>query len=119
MLVESLEALGAARSIVIDEGNDILAGNGIVEAAAEAGITKVRVIDTDGHTLIAVRRSGLSAEDKRALALYDNRTPELAEWNPEQLAQDRRDGLSLQPWFEDKELKKILRDQTDKETRVK
>ena len=95
--------VGAARSIVIDEDNVILAGNGVTEAAAEAGITKVRVIDVDGETLVAVRRKGLTAEQKRALAMYDNRTAELAEWNPEQLQADLDAGLTLEPWFSEKE----------------
>ena len=54
MLLESIEQVGAARSIVIDEDDTILAGHGVAEAAAEAGITRVQVVDTDGRTLVAV-----------------------------------------------------------------
>ena len=36
MIVDSLHQVGAARSIVIDENNVILAGNGVVEAAPDA-----------------------------------------------------------------------------------
>jgi hypothetical protein len=93
---------------VIDEGNVILAGNGVTEAAAEAGITKVRVIDAAGDELIAVRRTGLTDEQKRALAIYDNRTAELAEWNPDQLQADVDAGLSLEPWFSEDEAKALL-----------
>jgi DNA modification methylase len=99
MVVDALQEVGAARSIVIDEDNVILAGNGVTEAAAEAGITKLRVIDASGDELIAVRRSGLSEEQKRALAIYDNRTGELATWNYEQLKADKDAGLSLQPFW--------------------
>src|SRR5687767_5061434 len=81
MVVDALHQVGAARSIVIDEDNVILAGNGVTEAAAEAGITKVRVVEAAGDELIAVRRSGLTPEQKRALAIFDNRTAELAEWD--------------------------------------
>src|SRR3954464_3293773 len=95
MVVDALHQVGAARSIVIDEDNVILAGNGVTEAAAEAGITRVRVIEADGQELIAVRRSGLTPEQKRALAIYDNRTGELATWNFDQLAADKAAGLSL------------------------
>ena len=49
---------GAARSIVIDEGNVVLAGNGTTDAAAEAGIAHVRVVEAAGDELIAVRRRG-------------------------------------------------------------
>lgn len=103
MIVDALHQVGAARSIVIDEGNVVLAGNGVAEAAAEAGITKIRVVDVAGDELVAVRRKGLSDEQKRALAIYDNRTGELAEWNAEQLQADMDAGLSLQPWFSEKE----------------
>jgi hypothetical protein len=48
MVVDALHEVGAARSIVIDENSVILAGNGVTEAAAEAGITKVRIIDVAG-----------------------------------------------------------------------
>lgn len=84
-IADSLRTVGAARSIVIDENDVILAGNGLVEAAGEAGITKVRVVEADGETVIAVRRTGLTDKQKAQLAIADNRTAELAEWDTEQL----------------------------------
>src|SRR5688572_26317796 len=96
MVSDALREVGAARSIVIDEDNVILAGNGVTEAAAEAGITRVRVIEASGDELIAVRRSGLTPDQKRALAIYDNRTGELATWDFDQLKSDVDAGLSLQ-----------------------
>src|SRR5688572_21145481 len=69
MVVDALQRVGAARSIVIDEHGVVLAGNGVVEAAAEAGIEQVLIVEATGHELIAVRRSGLTAEQKRELAL--------------------------------------------------
>ena len=86
MIERSLQEVGAARSIVIDEDGTVLAGNGVLEAAASAGIERVQIVDADGETIIAVRRSGLTPEQKRRLALYDNRTAELAEWDAEALA---------------------------------
>jgi hypothetical protein len=85
MVEASLRELGAARSIVIDEDGVVLAGNQTVRGAAAAGLTRVRVVDADGTELIAVRRSGLSPDAKLRLALYDNRTAELAEWDPDAL----------------------------------
>lgn len=85
MIERSLGEVGAARSIVIDEDGKILAGNGTVEGAAQAGITKVQVVDADGETIVAVRRTGLTDEQKTKLALYDNRTAELAEWDADVL----------------------------------
>src|SRR6185436_16570506 len=66
MLVASLRETGAGRSIVIDERGEVLAGNGVVEAAPEAGIERVRIVDAVGDELIAVRRSNLTPEQKRA-----------------------------------------------------
>jgi DNA modification methylase len=108
MVVDALQQVGAARSIVIDEDNVILAGNGVTEAAAEAGITRVRVVEANGDELVAVRRTGLSAEQKRALAIYDNRTGELATWNWEQLSADQAAGLSLQPFWTPEEATALL-----------
>jgi DNA modification methylase len=86
LIALSLQEVGAARSIVVDEDGVILAGNATVSAAHQAGIDRVRIIDTDGSELVAVRRTNLSPEQKRRLALLDNRTAELAEWDAEVLA---------------------------------
>ena len=45
MIVDALHKVGAGRSIVIDETNTVLAGNATLEAAGEAGITDLRVIE--------------------------------------------------------------------------
>lgn len=85
LIKESLQRYGAARSIVIDEDNRILAGNGTVEGAKAAGIKNVRIIETDGDEIIAVKRTGLTEEEKVGLALADNRTADLSEWDQEML----------------------------------
>jgi len=108
MLVDALQKVGASRSIVVDEDGVILAGNGVVEAASEAGITKLQIVDADGDTLVAVRRRGLTPSQKRELAIYDNRTAELAEWNVEQLAADLQNGEDLAAFFLPDELTRLL-----------
>lgn len=80
LLALSLQEVGAARSIVIDEDDMVMAGNATVEAARRIGMTKLRVVDAEGDELIAVRRAGLSPTLKSRLGLYDNRTAELALW---------------------------------------
>ena len=87
LIKESLQKYGAARSIVIDEENRILAGNGTIEGAKAAGIKNVRIIETDGNEVIAVKRIGLSEDEKVGLALADNRTADLSEWDAEMLHQ--------------------------------
>ena len=112
MVADALQQVGAARSIVIDEDDVVLAGNGVTEAAAQAGITAVRVIEASGNEIIAVRRRGLTPEQKRALAIYDNRTGELAEWNVALLQADKDANLSLQPFWSAEEEAILLRNVT-------
>ena len=103
LIAESLKRFGAARSIVIDEDGRILAGNGTVEGAKKAGIDKLRIVEAEGDELIAVRRAGLSEDEKVGLALADNRSSDLSEWDHEMLRQLSEEH-DLTPWFEDDEL---------------
>ena len=103
LIAESLKRYGAARSIVIDEDGRILAGNGTVEGAKKAGIDKVRIIEAEGDELIAVRRTGLTEDEKVGLALADNRSSDLSEWDNDMLRQLSEEH-DLSPWFEDDEL---------------
>ena len=80
-ITSSLQKVGAARSIVVDEDGVILAGNGTVEAAAVAGIEKVIVVPADGNTIVAVQRTGLTPRQKAELAIADNRTSDLSEFD--------------------------------------
>jgi site-specific DNA-methyltransferase (adenine-specific) len=107
LIKESLERYGAARSIVIDEDNRILAGNGTIEGAKAAGIKNVRIIETDGSEVIAIKRSGLSEDEKVGLALADNRTADLSEWDQEMLRR-LSDEHDLAPWFEAEDLDELL-----------
>jgi hypothetical protein len=107
LIEESLNRYGAARSIVIDESDRILAGNGTVDAASRSGITKVRIVETDGDEIIAVRRTGLTEDEKVGLALADNRTSDLSEWDAEML-QKLSEEHDILPWFSDDDLSKLL-----------
>lgn len=109
MIEAALQEVGAARSIVIDEDGLVLAGNATIEAAVKAGIERVQVVDADGSTIIAVRRSGLSKKDKKRLALYDNQAGALAEWDSEQIAAlQREEAGALAGIFDADELAEIL-----------
>ena len=109
LIKESLERYGAARSIVVDEENRILAGNGTVEGAKAAGIKNVRIIDTEGDEIIAIRRTGLSEDEKVGLALADNRTSDLSEWDQEMLHHLSKEH-DLAPWFDQPDLDALLED---------
>lgn len=109
LIQESLQRYGAARSIVIDEDNRILAGNGTIEGAKALGLTKLKVIEASGDEIIAVRRSGLSEHEKVGLAIADNRAAELSDWDAVMLHQLSEEH-DLEPWFEPEDLEALLND---------
>lgn len=109
LIQESLQRYGAARSIVIDEDNRILAGNGTIEGAKALGLTKLKVIEASGDEIIAVRRSGLSEDEKVGLAIADNRAAELSDWDAEMLHQLSEEH-DLEPWFDPEDLEALLND---------
>jgi hypothetical protein len=89
LIAKSLRELGAGRSIVIDNENEIIAGNGVHEQAELLGIP-TRIIETDGSELIVVKRTDLSTNDqkRKELALADNSTSDSSLFNFEVLAED-------------------------------
>ena len=93
LLGKSISQNGYGRSILLDKDNNIVGGNGVTEKAIELGATKVRIIETDGSELIAVKRTDLTldSEQGRKMALADNSVAHAnLEWNEEELqkAQD-------------------------------
>lgn len=112
-LERSLRQYGAGRSILVDKDNRIIAGNLTAEMAREAGITKVQVVETDGNTLIAVKRVDLSLDSKEAreLALADNRVSEVSlEWDTEELQKLSAEGLiDANAFFFDSELDRMAK----------
>lgn len=89
LMNKSLKELGAGRSILIDKNGNIIAGNKTQKAAIEAGIKKVRVIETTGDELVAVKRTDIDINTKkgRELALADNAASRLnLEWDEVELA---------------------------------
>ncbi|MBL7989811.1 MAG: hypothetical protein JNN25_00100 [Candidatus Kapabacteria bacterium] len=109
MIASAITELGTGRSILVDENNTIIAGNGTVQAAEKVGITKVRIVEAKPDEIIAVRRSDLTSEEKRKMALYDNRTAELAKWDTEALQELADGGLDLSNFFNNDELEELGR----------
>ena len=84
----SLQELGAGRSILIDKNGNIIAGNKTQEAAKKAGIKKVRIIETTGDELVAVKRTDvdIDSEQGRELAMLDNLTQQVnLKWDEREL----------------------------------
>ena len=80
MIEKSFRELGAGRSILLDKNNRIIAGNKSRQAAIATGITKVRIVDTDGDEIVAVRRRDVDLDSKvgRELAFADNATQQVS-----------------------------------------
>jgi predicted DNA binding CopG/RHH family protein len=76
LLNKSLHDNKFGRSILISNDNVIIAGNGTTEIAKELGITKLKIIDTSGDELIAVRRKDIKSGTPEFynMALADNIT---------------------------------------------
>lgn len=102
LLEKSIRENKFGRSILIDKDNRIIAGNGIVEAATKTGTKKIRVIETDGDELIAVKRKDLSldSQEGRRLALADNATSAAnLKWDEKELKNAEKEwGVSLDDW---------------------
>jgi len=79
MIEKSFRELGAGRSILLDKNNRIIAGNKSQQAAIATGIKRVRVIETTGDELVAVKRTDVDIDSKegREMALLDNLTTQV------------------------------------------
>ena len=89
LLEKSLRELGAGRSILIDKDNNIIAGNGIVEAAGQIGLDDMQIVETDGTKLVAVKRTDMSIDsvEGRKMAAADNATAAAdLEWDKDTIA---------------------------------
>lgn len=88
LLEKSLQEDGAGRSILIDKNNNIIAGNGVIEAAGQVGIDKVKVVETNGDEIVAVKRTDveIDSEKGRRMAVRDNSIASAdLNWDEEQL----------------------------------
>lgn len=74
MIKKSISELGLGRSILLDKNNRVISGNKTLDAAIALGVLKVRVVDTDGSQLVAVKRKDLDLDTQkgREAALADN-----------------------------------------------
>lgn len=89
LIKKSLEECGAGRSILIDKEGEIIAGNGVYAEASKLNIP-VKVIETDGSELIAIKRTDLATDDdkRRQLAVMDNTTSDSSDFDITLLQED-------------------------------
>ena len=102
LMERSFTELGAGRSILVDKDGRIIAGNKSQQAAIAAGIKKVRIIETQGDELVAVKRTDISLDSKegRELALADNLTTQVnLVWDEAELTSVAAEqGIDLPDW---------------------
>ena len=113
LINKSLKECGAGRSIVIDNEDNIIAGNGIYEQAQKLGL-KTKIIETDGSELVVVKRTDLATNDekRKQLAVMDNSTSDTSEFDFELLQEDF-DTEELEDWGLDVDF--AIEEETDEE----
>jgi ParB-like chromosome segregation protein Spo0J len=84
-LVASFKRWGWTMPVLVDEGSEIIAGHGRVEAAKRLGITVAPTVVARGWT----------DEQKRAYAIADNKLPLNATWDDELLSAELIDLSSV------------------------
>ena len=77
-IAASLKEFGFTNPLLIDQDNGLIAGHGRLAAATKAG----------WKTVPAVRLTGLTEQQKKALVILDNKLPENAGWNSQILAEE-------------------------------
>jgi DNA modification methylase len=103
LIAGSIRAYGFNNPVLVDGANGVIAGHGRLLAARKLGLTSVPVIEL-GH---------LTAAQKRAYILADNRLAEQAGWDRELLALELGDladlGIELEGLgFDGKEIDELL-----------
>lgn len=112
LIKKSVNDVGLGRSIVIDNENEIICGNGLVSTLDKD--TPIKVIETDGSELVVVKRTDLATDDakRKQLAVMDNSTSDSSEWDLNGLQADFEVD-TLQDWGLDVDF--AIEEETDEE----
>lgn len=123
LIKKSVSEVGLGRSVVIDNENEIVCGNGLVSTLDKN--TPIKVIETDGSELVVVKRTDLNTNDekRKQLAIMDNSTSDSSEFDLDSLQADF-DVEQLQDWgldveFESLEEQEIIEDEVPEEVETK
>lgn len=124
LIKKSVSEVGLGRSVVIDNENEIVCGNGLVSTLDKN--TPIKVIETDGTELVVVKRTDLNTNDekRKQLAIMDNSTSDSSEFDLDSLQADF-DVEQLQDWGLDLEFeavdeeKEIIEDKVPEEVETK
>jgi len=126
LINKSLEECGAGRSILIDNENEIICGNGVFEQAKQLNIP-VKIIETDGSELIAVKRTDLATDDekRKRLAIMDNSASDTSEFDIELLQADfdvpdlQDMGVEIPDITVEEEQKEVVEDEVPEEVETR
>jgi hypothetical protein len=102
MLSQSMQKLGAGRSVLLDKNGKLIAGNKTSAKFGEVGLEDVIIVQTNGKQLVAVQRTDLDIDspEGREMALADNRTGEVnLSWDTDVLAELAAEGVEVGDWF--------------------
>lgn len=103
MLMKSLQEFGAGRSVLVDKDYRIIGGNKTVNACILAGICDIKVVDSDGSKLVAVKRTDLDLDSRegRGLAVADNAVGKLnLDWDNDAILEVAKEfGINAQDWL--------------------
>lgn len=124
LIKKSVQEVGLGRSVVIDNENEIICGNGLVSTLDKN--TPVKIIETDGSELVVVKRTDLATEDekRKQLAVMDNSTSDSSEFDLELLQADF-DTEKLEDWGLDvdfaieEEEKEVVEDEVPEEVETR
>jgi len=99
LIRHSIQELGCGRSILVDKDGIVLCGNDVYRITKELG-KKIIVVETDGDVLVVVKRTDLSAKEKRGMemSLVDNLSQERnLDWDTNNVRSSMDDVLSFDP----------------------
>jgi len=88
LIRKSIKECGFGRSVIIDNENRLIGGNGVVSQVDKN--TPIKVIETDGTELVVVKRTDLKTGDekRKKLAVLDNSTSDTSEFDNNMLITD-------------------------------
>lgn len=88
LIKKSVLEVGLGRSVVIDNENEIVCGNGLVSTLDKN--TPIKVVETNGSELVVVKRTDLKTDDakRKQLAVMDNSTSDSSDFDLTLLQED-------------------------------
>jgi DNA modification methylase len=109
MIARSIEENGFGRSVLLANDGSLIAGSGTIDGCADVGLEDVIIVPSDGTKIIAIMREDVAPGSERAhrLAIADNRTSDLSDFDPAVVAALAGE-VDLSDFWRDDELDALL-----------